>query len=300
MSKAAVLVLPLALLSAAHAADNTVLIQHPLAKVTAAELEEAIDYIVPERQRPNMREKDRNMRGFLADYFTLKIMAAAAREHKLDQKKDVQLNRQFVENRLFTEALIEDFIARQPEPDYEAMAREAYLAAPERFQLPERVRAQHILIAVNDERGDKEAQKLAAEAYARVKKNLGAFAEIAKELSDDPSAQDNGGDLDYFTRETMVKPFSDKAFSMKPGQLSKPVKTQFGYHIIQVLDKKAGETQPFAEVRQQLMAEQAKAFRDAKRDEVVSQYRGSPEIKVNEEAMVEFVKKMQERAAREQ
>ena len=97
----------------------------------------------------------------------------------------------------------------------------------------------------------------------------------------------------------MVKPFADKAFSMKPGQLAKPVKTQFGYHVIHVLDKKAAQKQPFDEVRQQLVAEQVKAFKDAKRDEVVSRYRGSPDIKVNEEAMVEFVKKMQERAERE-
>lgn len=92
----------------------------------------------------------------------------------------------------------------------------------------------------------------------------------------------------------MVKPFSDAAFAMSIGEVSKPVKTSFGYHIIHVLERREAGLQPFDAVKQQLINEQKQAFKNAKRDEIVSKFRSSQDIKVDEEAMMEFVKKMQQ------
>ena len=90
------------------------------------------------------------------------------------------------------------------------------------------VHASHILLTTEDEAKDIKKQL-----------NKGAnFNELAKKSSKDPSTAQNGGDLGFFSRDQMVKPFSDKAFSMKPNQVSDPVKTQFGYHIIKVLEVK--------------------------------------------------------------
>lgn len=106
----------------------------------------------------------------------------------------------------------------------------------------EEVKASHILVASENDAVDIIKQL-----------NAGAdFAEIANKKSIDPSG--NGGDLGYFTRETMVPEFAEAAFSMKKGELSKkPVKTQFGYHIIKVEDRRLGEPMPFEEVEDQLV-----------------------------------------------
>lgn len=262
--------------------------------VSASEFSNAIDYIVPEQQKENMRAKEKNMRGFLADYFTVKLMAAAARSKGLDKDPGVQINNAYNHDRLLTEALINDYYVSAKEPDYEALAKEAYLVDQKRFNTPEQVRAEHILIAVNDKQSEAAALEKANNLYAQVKKDTKAFADIAKKHSDDPSAASNSGNLGFFPRDAMVKPFSDAAFAMSIGEVSKPVKTSFGYHIIHVLERREAGLQPFDAVKQQLINEQKQAFKNAKRDEIVSKFRSSQDIKVDEEAMMEFVKKMQQ------
>lgn len=262
--------------------------------VSASEFNNAIDYIVPEQQKENMRAKEKNMRGFLADYFTVKLMAAAARSKGLDKDPGVQIKNAYNHDRLLTEALINDYYVSAKEPDYEALAKEAYLVDQKRFNIPEQVRAEHILIAVNDKQSEAAALEKANNLYAQVKKDTKAFADIAKKHSDDPSVASNSGNLGFFPRDAMVKPFSDAAFAMSIGEVSKPVKTSFGYHIIHVLERREAGLQPFDAVKQQLINEQKQAFKNAKRDEIVSKFRSSQDIKVDEEAMMEFVKKMQQ------
>lgn len=288
-----VFVIGLTVVFGVQAAELT-LIQHASTKVTDSEFEAAITYLVPERQQENMRAKEKNMRGFLADYFTVKIMAQAARAKGLDKDPSVQIQQAYSHDRLLTEALIEEFYAAASEPNYESLAKESYLTEPKRFEIPEQVHAEHILIAVNDKQSEAAALEKANNLYAQVKKDTKAFADIAKKHSDDPSAASNSGNLGFFTRDAMVKPFSDAAFAMSIGEVSKPVKTSFGYHIIHVLERREAGLQPFDAVKQQLINEQKQAFKNAKRDEIVSKFRSSQDIKVDEEAMMEFVKKMQQ------
>lgn len=282
------------LLVTASAVAET-LISEGSVRVTADEFAQAIEYIVPEQQQKNMRSKDKNMRGFLADYFTLKVMADAARAKGLDKDPSVQAQQAYNHNRLLTEALINDYSVSAKEPNYAVLAKEAYILDSKRFEQPERVRAEHILIAVNDKQDDASALKKAQELRAIAKKDKGSFAELAKKHSDDPSAEKNSGNLGFFVREAMVKPFSDTAFAMKKGDISQPIKTEFGYHIIHVLDKQEGGVQAFDDVKQQLIEEQKVVFRKAKRDEIVSKFRSSQDIKVDEAAVKSFVEKMQQR-----
>lgn len=275
-------------------AEETVLVELSGVSVNAHEFDQAITYLVPERQQENMRSKEKNMRGFLADYFTIKLMADAAREKGLDKDLSVQVQQAYNHNRLLTEALVNDYYASAKEPNYEVMAKESYLTDPKRFETPEQVRAEHILIAINDEQDDVAALKKAQELHVQATKDKKDFAVLAKEYSDDPSAADNSGDLGFFVREAMVEPFANAAFAMKKGEISKPVKTQFGYHIIHVLDQRKAGVQPFEAVKEQLIAEQKQVFKNAKRDEIVSKFRASPDIKVDEAAMQDFVKKMQQ------
>ena len=118
------------------------------------------------------------------------------------------------------------------------------------FTSPEQVRASHILLKTEGK--DDATVKAKAEEILKEAKGGADFAELAKKNSEDDSNAVNGGDLDYFGRGRMVPEFDAVAFTMQPGQLSDVVKTQFGYHIIKLTDKKAGATRPIEEVKQQL------------------------------------------------
>jgi len=124
---------------------------------------------------------------------------------------------------------------------------------PQLFEQPEQVKASHILIKV--EAAAPDAQKAEArkkiESVQQKVKNGDDFATLAKTYSEGPSGP-NGGDLGYFKRGQMVKPFEDVAFSLKLNETSGIVETQFGYHLIKVVDKKPVKKMDYAEVKDRL------------------------------------------------
>jgi peptidyl-prolyl cis-trans isomerase D len=124
--------------------------------------------------------------------------------------------------------------------------------APERFQDPERRRARHILIESGGD--DAAAKKKADDVYAQAKAG-GDFAALAAQYSDDPGSKGQGGELGWSTRESFVKPFADALFAMQAGEVRGPVKTQFGYHVIQLEEVQAPHQRSLDEVRAELEAE---------------------------------------------
>lgn len=146
----------------------------------------------------------------------------------------------------------QEFGKKSKVPDEEAKAY--YDKNPDLFTQPEQVRASHILVKVEQGAGEEvkaAARKKIEEAQNRVKKGED-FGTLAKELSDCPSGK-NGGDLNYFRRGQMVKPFEDAAFALKQGEVSGIVETRFGYHIIKVTDKKKHSLIPFEDVKAKLI-----------------------------------------------
>ena len=126
-----------------------------------------------------------------------------------------------------------------------------YQKNPEQFQQPERVRASHILISFPqnaDEAAKKDARTKAAEILKEVKAGKD-FAALAKQHSTDPGSGPNGGDLGFFQKGQMVPPFEQAAFALKPGETSDLVESQFGIHIIRMVDRQSGRTVPIDEVR---------------------------------------------------
>ena len=136
----------------------------------------------------------------------------------------------------------------------EATLRHRYDEEKARFVKPEERLASHILIG-NGAGAEAKAAKLAEEA----KKPGADFAALAKANSEDPGSKDVGGDLGWVERGVMVKPFEDALFAMQPGEITGPVKTDFGYHVLQLRETKGGEGRPFEEVRDQLAVEQMQA-----------------------------------------
>jgi peptidyl-prolyl cis-trans isomerase C len=126
-----------------------------------------------------------------------------------------------------------------------------YKENPAQFRQPERVRASHILIRLPEGADAAAKAKVRAQAeqvLADVKKG-GDFAALAKQHSADPGSAERGGDLGYFSAGQMVGPFNEAAFSLAPGATSELVETQFGFHIIRVVDKQPAGVVPLDQVR---------------------------------------------------
>jgi peptidyl-prolyl cis-trans isomerase D len=128
----------------------------------------------------------------------------------------------------------------------------------QRLSSAEERRASHILIASPKTASAAERQKAAAQAaelLASVQKAPDTFADVARKNSQDPGSAPNGGDLDFFARGAMVKPFEDAAFTLKKGDLSGVVESDFGYHIIKLTDIKASKQRSFEEMKPELEAD---------------------------------------------
>lgn len=139
----------------------------------------------------------------------------------------------------------------------EEEAKKFYDENASKFQGDEQRRASHILIGFSASatpEAKAEAKKKAEQVLAEVKKNPAKFAELAKKYSQDPGSAEKGGDLGAFGRGAMVKPFEDAAFSMKQGDVSGLVQSDFGYHIIK-LNEILGQGQGFEQLKPQIRAE---------------------------------------------
>ena len=150
---------------------------------------------------------------------------------------------------------------------------------PQLFQQPEQVKARHILIKVQADAPDDqkaEARRKIEAVQEKVKKGED-FATLAKTYSEGPSGP-RGGDLGYFRRGQMVKPFEDAAFSLKPNETSEIVETRFGYHLIKVDDKKPAKTMTYAEVKDRLNEHLKKQKADSESDAYIETLRKGAKI----------------------
>jgi peptidyl-prolyl cis-trans isomerase D len=133
--------------------------------------------------------------------------------------------------------------------------RKYYAENEKRYTTPEERRASHILIKADKSASAQERSQAKAKAealLAELKKKPSAFADLARKNSQDPGSAEHGGDLDFFERGAMVKPFEDAAYSLKPGEISNVVESDFGYHIIQLTQVRGGEKRSFESVRAEI------------------------------------------------
>ena len=178
-------------------------------------------------------------RDYLINYLVdVIVLSQAAEKQKLGDRPDVKRRLAFDHNRLLMESLLQDAGKSALSDEAE---RKVYDEAVKQVKNEEEVHARHILVPTEDE----------AKAILAQLKGGADFATLAKEKSKDPGAAE-GGDLGYFTKEQMVPEFSEVAFKLGKGQLSDPVKTQFGWHIIKVEDKRTRPTPTFEQVKPQI------------------------------------------------
>ena len=182
-----------------------------------------------------------------------RVLAQEALEAGLDKNPAVQAALAQARDRVLSDAKLAQLDeANKPAASLvESYARTVYNANPKRFEAPEQVRVRHVLI-----RKDTEKAKGKAEALLESLKGGADFEAVAKAQSEDKGSGARGGDLGLFARGRMVKPFEDVAFALQtPGQLSDVVETQFGFHVIQLLEKKPAGPRSFEEVKAALLRE---------------------------------------------
>jgi peptidyl-prolyl cis-trans isomerase C len=198
---------------------------------------------------PSKLEVESFINEIQAQHASKEAFEAMLQERKLSKdklEKEIQMDlaiKNYIENKIVNDITVTD-----------SEIREAFDASPEKFQAPEEVRARHILFKVDPSAAEETVQAArdkAGKVLSEVKANPAAFPDAAKNNSEGPTRA-KGGDLGYFSKDQMVPEFAEVAFSMKEGEISDLVRTQFGFHIIKVEDKRGGEAPTFEAVRGQV------------------------------------------------
>src|ERR1700739_1518149 len=211
-----------------------------LAKVNGAEIRQSDVALAEEELGPSLAQMDpstkkENVLAFLID---MKVVAKAAEDKKIEDRPEFKARLAFARNRLLMDSLLASEGKAATTDD--AM-KKVYDDASKQISGEQEVHARHILVETEDE-----AKAVKAEL------DKGAdFAELAKKKSKDPGAPD-GAALGFFTRDQMVPEFPAVAFALEPGKISDPVKTQFGWHIIKVEEKRNRKPPEFDQVKGQI------------------------------------------------
>ncbi|NIX75122.1 peptidylprolyl isomerase [Microvirga terricola] len=192
----------------------------------------------PALQLPNIPEAQKRdmLIGYLID---LKLGAKAAETAKVGDSADFARKLAYNRDKTLLDQYLDQEAKKAVTPD---AAKKLYDETAKNVPTEEEVRARHILVENEDE---------AKKAAARVKGGED-FAKVAGELSKDPGSKTDGGDLGFFTKDRMVEPFAEAAFKLQPGQISDPVKSQFGWHVIKVEERRSKPVPTFDEMKEQI------------------------------------------------
>ncbi len=202
-------------------------------------------------------------------WIEISLLSLEAEKEGLNEDPLVKARIQQARSAILAQELIRRQIIGKTEIN-DAEARKYYQENKAQFSQPERIKARHILIAVEDPASadsKKAAREKAEKILARVRAGED-FAELAKKYSDDPGSREKGGDLGFFSRGQMIEPFEKAAFSLKVGEIAGLVESPFGYHIIKLEERQPAQTTPYEKVKEQV---REKAL-EAKRESVLEAY----------------------------
>ena len=243
-----------------------------LVKVNGAEIRQSDVTLAEEELGPSLAQMDpatkkENVLAFLID---MKIVAKAAEDKKIEDRPDFKARLAFTRNRLLMDNLL---AAEGKAATTDDAMKKVYDEAAKQIAGEQEVHARHILVETEDE----------AKAIEAELKKGADFAELAKTKSKDPGAAD-GGDLGFFTKDQMVPEFSAVAFTLEPGKISDPVKSQFGWHVIKVEEKRNRKAPDFEQVKAQIetyvtrkaQAEYVAKLREAAKVERMDQAANTP------------------------
>jgi peptidyl-prolyl cis-trans isomerase C len=281
-------------LSSFGQSSNPTLATYGALQVTQADYEASI-LRIPERDRTGFAMSQERIGKEIDNLLRIRVLADAARKQGLEADPTIKSRLALYADRLLAESAMAQF-DKESEKEFEAKrasfiesARERYLINKSSFQTKAEVRASHLLITTKS-RNQEEALTLTREL--RKKLDAGApFEALAVEYSEDPTAKSNKGDLGYFSAGQMDPAFETAAFSLKsPGEISGPVQSRFGYHLIKLQERKDPRQMTFDEVQPQLLDKLKADFIESRRSQYVQKTYDGARVQWNEPAVLALKK----------
>ena len=250
LALAAVMVCPLQTWAADAVA---VLAEGPQIAITSVDVEADAQIRIPPETQAVVLSRPQTVGQIATNLYIRRVWADQAVAEGLDKDPKVMAALRVARDKILADAMVAHMERKNVPNDAAAleMARSIYKAKPERFKIAEQVRARHILVAGSTPEAREKAEKLLVDLKAGAD-----FAALAKANSDDKGNAERGGDLGFFSRGRMVPSFEEAAFALKnTGDLSGVVSTKFGYHLIQLEERRPASMRAFDEVKDGLLKE---------------------------------------------
>jgi len=245
--------------------QEDILAQRGKGTVTQSDFEARANKL-PASVRKNVLSDSKRLQDLINALLINAQLAAEARQAGFDTEQIVIDRMKLAAEAELAAAWLEHYIVSQPPGDYEQLAYESYQLSQDEMLTPAKINVRHILIS-NNERSDEEAKELADSLIAQLADNPSKFDQFILGYSEDPSVSSNKGKYESVKKGDMVKPFEKAAFALQEGEISSPVKTSFGYHIIRLDTYIAPTQKSFDEVKQALIEQERKQHTDRlKRD----------------------------------
>jgi len=270
-------------------AEKEILAKRGKGVVTQQSFTARADMIPTMYRRSSLRDRNR-LRDVINTLLLRSQLAQEAREAGFDKEEIVIGRMMLAAEAELSKAWVEHYVELQSAGDYEAMAREYYQLHQEKLLSSEQVSVTHILIST-DERSDDEAKALVDSISLQLQEEPAAFDELVLKYSEDPSASANKGKFVNMKRGEMVEPFEKAAFALSDGEISEPVRTGYGYHIIRLDDHPARQKLKFDDIKPALVKDARKEHEDRIRADYLSTLT-SLDVEMTEAALEELVKRL--------
>ena len=263
-------------------AQDTVLAKNDWTTVTKADFDAEIARIPKDQQFTFLASAERVAKT-VETILISKTLAAQARAARLHEVAAVQAEVAASVDKVLARNMLEKAEADLKVPDFTKRAEELFKANRRKYMEKDIVHTMHILVDTRCRTPDA-AKARALEARAELTEGK-PFAEVAKKYSDDPSVAKNGGDIGPTTLDGLSPAFAEAVQAMKPGDLSQPVLTNFGYHVIKYESVKKGRAYEFAEVRESIIAEVREEWLKQQRKEFLQRITADPKLKLELDAI---------------
>ncbi len=269
--------------------EEDILAQRGKGTVTQQAFTARADMIPSSYRRSALRDGNR-LRDVINTLLLRSQLAQDAREAGFDKEKIVIDRMMLAAEAELSKAWVEHYVESQPAADYEAMAREYYQLNQQKILSSEQISVSHILIST-EERSDDEAKELADSISQQLLENPTAFDELVVKYSEDPSASANKGKFYNIKKGDMVEPFEKVAFALSDGEISGPVRTSYGYHIIRLDDHPAKVQLSFDDVKASLIRDARKEHEERIKADYLSALT-SLDVEMSEAALELLVKRL--------
>ncbi len=231
---------------------------------------------IPEKDRAGFFDSPIRIQNMIMGMLLTQQLAAEARKERLDREPQAALRVKQAADEALAEAQMDHYRKALKFPDFEALAQEYYATHKDEFLAHGAIDVKHVLVSKKD-RSDAEAKSRIDEVAAAAQKHPDQFDALVEKYSDDPSKKDNHGLIQDAAGGKTVAQFSQAATALKnPGDISPVVKTQFGYHVLLLVERKPDSQKTFAEVHDGLIAKLRQDYVEKQSKDHTDQLRNNP------------------------